>query len=62
MNTNKIVKVYIINLDSLDTMCGFGDGTSLGMAQERALAYARARYPEGNPRLSESGYQVYINN
>ena len=60
MNPNRIIRVYILNLNDLESRCGFGEGTSLGMAQERALAYARHSYPSGNAHLSESGYQVYV--
>lgn len=54
-------KVYIVNLDSIGSRCGFGDGTTLAQAQANALSYARHSYPSGNARLSETGREVYVN-
>lgn len=39
----KLVKVYLVNVQTLHAMCGFGTGRTQEEAKEKALAKARER-------------------
>ena len=41
----KIYKVYLVNVQTLGTMCGYGTGKTHEAAKEAALAKARATDP-----------------
>jgi hypothetical protein len=62
---NERVKSYvftvpIVNLQTLGAHCGTGRGKSLAEAQQDALRQAAIHYSGCNPRLSDSGYEVFV--
>jgi hypothetical protein len=53
-------RVEIINVQTIGARCGVGRGKTLAEAQRDAMEQANARYSGCNPRLSESGWEVYV--
>jgi hypothetical protein len=53
-------RVEIINVQTIGARCGVGCGKTLAEAQRDAMEQANARYSGCNPRLSESGWEVYV--
>jgi hypothetical protein len=52
--------VEIINLQTVGARCGVGRGKTLAEAQQDAMRQASTHYAGCNPRLSESGWSVYV--
>lgn len=53
-------KVEIINMRSIGTYCGVGYGRTIREAQDDAIRIARIMHSNGNARISESGWQVLV--
>jgi hypothetical protein len=55
---NEIVRVELVNTQTIGALCGYGEGRTLKEAQANALRKARERDP--NARLTSCGYQVWF--
>jgi hypothetical protein len=56
MSKKPLIRVQLLNLNSLGTAAGWGEGKTLADAQSDALRKARSMDPDAT--LSDSGWQV----